>query len=113
MPTNEQRRETAKRKLERQLEHRARQAKRRRILLIAVGIVAAVAVVGAVVAVVIKDKGEHDIFASYDFTDQLQLYGGISNFTDQKPDLGQLFLPTEPRGRFFFVGAKVKLDRLF
>ena len=59
MPTNEQRRETAKRKLERQLEHRARQAKRRRILLIAVGIVVAVAVVGAVVAVVIKDKDQH------------------------------------------------------
>lgn len=59
MPTNEQRRETAKRKLERQIERRAKQAKRRRILLIAVGIVAAVAVVGAVVAVVIKDKGEH------------------------------------------------------
>jgi outer membrane receptor protein involved in Fe transport len=61
----------------------------------------------------IKPKGEHDIYASYDFTDQLQLYGGISNFTDQKPDIGQLFLPTEARGRFFFLGAKVKLRRLF
>ena len=59
MPTNEQRRETAKRKLERQLERRAQQAKRRRILLISLGIVVAVAVAGAVVAVMIRDKDEH------------------------------------------------------
>jgi len=61
----------------------------------------------------IKPRSEHDIFASYDFNDMIQLYGGIKNFTDQKPDLGQTLLPTEPLGRFFYVGAKVKLARIF
>jgi peptidyl-prolyl cis-trans isomerase B (cyclophilin B) len=49
VPTNEQRRATAKRKLERQLERRAQKARRRRILTIAGGIVAALIVAGAVV----------------------------------------------------------------
>lgn len=60
MPTNEQRRENAKRKLERQLERRAKQAKRRRILLIAAGSIVAVAVVVAVVLTVINTKHEHN-----------------------------------------------------
>ncbi|OBK17678.1 peptidylprolyl isomerase [Mycobacterium asiaticum] len=59
MPTNQQRRATAKRKLERQLERRAKQAKRRRILTIALGAVAAVAVVAAVVVAVVVGKGDH------------------------------------------------------
>ncbi|OBH81675.1 MULTISPECIES: peptidylprolyl isomerase [unclassified Mycobacterium] len=59
MPTNEQRRANAKRKLERQLERRAKQAKRRRIALIAAGSIVAVAVVVAVVLTVISTKHEH------------------------------------------------------
>ncbi|QLL09457.1 peptidylprolyl isomerase [Mycobacterium vicinigordonae] len=59
MPTNKQRRETAKRKLERQLERRAQQAKRRRILTIAGAGVAAVAVVAAVVVAVVVSKNDH------------------------------------------------------
>lgn len=59
MPTNEQRRATAKRKLERQLERRAQQARRRRMLAIVGGSVAAVVVVAAVVATVILTNQEH------------------------------------------------------
>lgn len=59
MPTNEQRRETAKRKLERQLERRAKNAKRRRALVIAGCVVAAAAVVAAIVVLVINDKNKH------------------------------------------------------
>lgn len=59
VPTNQQRRATAKRKLERQLERRAKQAKRRRILTIAGGAVAAVAVVAAVVVAVVVSKDDH------------------------------------------------------
>ncbi|OBJ54063.1 peptidylprolyl isomerase [Mycobacterium sp. 1423905.2] len=58
MPTNQQRRATAKRKLERQLERRAKQAKRRRLLTIIGGSVAAVAVIAAVVITVVLTK--HD-----------------------------------------------------
>ena len=61
MPTNEQRRATAKRKLERQLERRAQQARRRRTLAIVGGSVAAVVVVAAaVVSVVLTNKHHSD-----------------------------------------------------
>jgi peptidyl-prolyl cis-trans isomerase B (cyclophilin B) len=59
VPTNEQRRETAKRKLERQLERRAKQARMRRLLVIVGGAVAAIAVVAAVVITVINDHDKH------------------------------------------------------
>ncbi len=48
MPTNEQRRQAAKRKLERQLQRRAERAKRRRIIGVIVTVVAVVAAVGLV-----------------------------------------------------------------
>ncbi len=60
MPTNEQRRATAKRKLERQLERRAAQERKRRIATIAGSAIAAVVVIGAVVATFVftsKDSG--------------------------------------------------------
>ncbi len=50
MPTNEQRRATAKRKLERQLERRAAQARRRRLYMIIASAVVVVAVVAGVAA---------------------------------------------------------------
>jgi peptidyl-prolyl cis-trans isomerase B (cyclophilin B) len=53
VPTNEQRRATAKRKLERQLEHRAEKARRRRTYTIAGSVAAAIVVIAAVVATVI------------------------------------------------------------
>ncbi|OBH34916.1 peptidylprolyl isomerase [Mycobacterium intracellulare] len=59
MPTNEQRRANAKRKLERQLERRAKQAKTRRIVLITAGSIVAVAVVVAVVLTIVNTKHEH------------------------------------------------------
>ncbi len=59
MPTNEQRRATAKRKLERQLERRAKQARTRRILVIAGGVIASLAVIAAVVATVVITKNDH------------------------------------------------------
>jgi len=58
VPSNEQRRASAKRKLERQLERRAQQARRRRILAIGGGSVAAVVAVAAIVVFVVL--GNHD-----------------------------------------------------
>jgi peptidyl-prolyl cis-trans isomerase B (cyclophilin B) len=61
VPTNEQRRATAKRKLERQLERRAQQARRRRTLAIVGGSVAAVVAIAlAVVSVVLTNKHHND-----------------------------------------------------
>lgn len=59
MPTNEQRRANAKRKLERQLERRAKQARTRRIVLIAAGSIVAVAVIAAVVITIVNTKHDH------------------------------------------------------
>jgi peptidyl-prolyl cis-trans isomerase B (cyclophilin B) len=56
VPTNKQRRDTAKRKLERQLERRTQQARRRRILTVAGAIVAAVVLVGAGITGVVVTK---------------------------------------------------------
>lgn len=67
MPTNEQRRATAKRKLERQLERRAAQARRQRLFTIVGAAIGVVLVIGAVVATVMlvnKDSGTNTATAS-------------------------------------------------
>jgi peptidyl-prolyl cis-trans isomerase B (cyclophilin B) len=60
VPTNEQRRATAKRKLERQLERRAAKARQRRIFTIVGSAVAAIVVVAAVVATVVITNRHSD-----------------------------------------------------
>ena len=60
MPTNEQRRATAKRKLERQLERRAEKDRKRRTYTIVGSAVAAVVVIGAVVATIVLTTGNSD-----------------------------------------------------
>jgi peptidyl-prolyl cis-trans isomerase B (cyclophilin B) len=59
VPTNEQRRATAKRKLERQLERRQQQTKRRRLLAIIAGVVAVAAAVALVVTFMVTDKDKN------------------------------------------------------
>jgi peptidyl-prolyl cis-trans isomerase B (cyclophilin B) len=59
VPTNEQRRATAKRKLERQLERRTQRARRRRVLVIAGGSIVAVAVIATAVIAIVNTKQEH------------------------------------------------------
>jgi peptidyl-prolyl cis-trans isomerase B (cyclophilin B) len=67
VPTNEQRRATAKRKLERQLERRATQERRRRLLTIIGSALGVVLVIGAVVATVLfTNKGSTTTSASAD-----------------------------------------------
>jgi peptidyl-prolyl cis-trans isomerase B (cyclophilin B) len=64
VPTNEQRRETAKRKLERQLERRAAQERRRRLVTIVGSVVGVLLVIGAVVATVVFTSKDSDTQAS-------------------------------------------------
>jgi len=66
VPTNEQRRETAKRKLERQLERRAAQERRRRLVTIIGSVVGVLLVIGAVVATVVLTGKDSDTQASAD-----------------------------------------------
>jgi peptidyl-prolyl cis-trans isomerase B (cyclophilin B) len=60
VPTNEQRRATAKRKLERQLERRAAKERKRRILMIVGSVVGVIVVVAAVVATVVLTRDDSD-----------------------------------------------------
>ena len=59
MPSNEQRRANAKRKLERKLERRAQQARRRRITLLVLGSIVAVAAITVSVIALVTSKSEH------------------------------------------------------
>jgi peptidyl-prolyl cis-trans isomerase B (cyclophilin B) len=60
VPTNEQRRATAKRKLERQLERRAAKERKRRIFTIVGSVAAVIIVVSAVVATVVLTRDDSD-----------------------------------------------------
>ncbi|MGU3502191.1 peptidylprolyl isomerase [Mycobacterium sp. C31M] len=64
MPTNEQRRANAKRKLDRQLERRAARAKRQRLLTIIASATGVIVVIGAVVATVVITNKDSDTTAS-------------------------------------------------
>lgn len=60
-----------------------------------------------------KELWQHDISFGYDVTDGFQLYGGVRNLWNQKPDIGSLGTPISAVGRFGYVGARVKLPKLF
>jgi peptidyl-prolyl cis-trans isomerase B (cyclophilin B) len=60
VPTNEQRRATAKRKLERQLERRAAKERQRRIFAIVGSVVGVLVIAGGVAAAIILTRGDSD-----------------------------------------------------
>jgi len=47
----------------------------------------------------------HDISASYIVNDELMVYGGVKNLTDEKPFFTENAFPASPRGTFFFIGV--------
>jgi outer membrane receptor protein involved in Fe transport len=51
---------------------------------------------------------EHNVFASVDINDMFQVYGGIRNLMDRKPDVGSAGYPISAVGRTFFFGLRVK-----
>jgi iron complex outermembrane receptor protein len=59
-----------------------------------------------------KERWQHDIYGSVDVTDNFQFYGGVNNVLGERPDIGQDTYPVNSVGRFFFVGARVKLPSL-
>ncbi len=61
-----------------------------------------------------KERWEHDIQVSYEIADRFTIYGGINNFTNQQPDIAAGYgYPVSAVGRYFYAGAKIKLDKLF
>jgi outer membrane receptor protein involved in Fe transport len=62
----------------------------------------------------IKARKEHNLQLNYDVGENYSIYAGVNNLLDQKPDISSLAAPLiDPRGRFMYVGARVKLGRLF
>lgn len=51
------------------------------------------------------DSWVHDFTASYFFSEELEVYGGINNAFNEEPYLGALSRPAGPRGTFFFAGV--------
>jgi peptidyl-prolyl cis-trans isomerase B (cyclophilin B) len=92
VPTNEQRRANAKRKLERQLERRAKQAKRRRVVVIAGGSIVAVAVIVAVVIAIVNTK--HENRSNTAATTSTTAASGSPDSTTPGPTPGVAPLPT-------------------
>ena len=54
----------------------------------------------------------HDLRVAYDFSDQVGLYAGVNNFTDEKPAPGSESYPVNALGRYFYVGATASLGSL-
>ncbi len=51
------------------------------------------------------DFWSHDLSASWDVNDNLRIFGGISNITDEIPFLTEWAYPVGPRGQYFFLGV--------
>ncbi len=47
---------------------------------------------------------QHDFNASYLINDDIMVYGGIKNVTDEQPFITETAFPASPRGTFFFIG---------
>ena len=51
------------------------------------------------------DFWSHDLSAAWDFNDNLRIFGGVNNITDEIPFLTESAYPVGPRGRYFFLGV--------
>ncbi len=48
---------------------------------------------------------QHNINASYLINDEVMVYGGVKNLTDEQPFITENAFPASPRGTFFFIGV--------
>ncbi len=60
-----------------------------------------------------KERWVHDVFMSYDVDERFQIYGGVNNFTGERPGFASTGYPVSAVGRFFYMGFKVKTANLF
>ncbi len=61
----------------------------------------------------IKERIEIDTRAAIEVSDGIELYMGINNLMDAKPDFASLSYPVSGVGRFMYAGVKIKLADLF
>jgi iron complex outermembrane recepter protein len=61
----------------------------------------------------VKEHWQHDVYGAVDVSDEFQMYAGVNNLFNQKPDIGTNTYPVNSVGRFFYVGVKASLGKLF
>ena len=61
-------------------------------------------------SVVMDEFWQHDINFSYNINEELMVYGGIKNVTNEEPFLTNFAYPASARGRFYFVGIDMRLE---
>jgi outer membrane receptor protein involved in Fe transport len=55
----------------------------------------------------VKQKWDHDFSVAYDVSDQVNVYAGVNNLFDQRPEFGYSSYPISAMGRYFYAGARV------
>jgi len=59
--------------------------------------------------VIMDETWIHDLSASYIFNDEITLYGGVRNLSEEDPFGTDRAFPASPRGRMFFLGGTYRL----
>ncbi len=57
-----------------------------------------------------EDRFVQDIYTQYTWKHGMSFFFGVNNFTDEKPDIGQVYYPVSAVGRFYFFGLNMSLD---
>lgn len=60
-----------------------------------------------------KERFSHDLSLTYEVGERFTIYGGVNNLFNQKPSIGSQNTPISAVGRYFFVGARVKMADMF
>lgn len=60
-----------------------------------------------------KERFEHDVRVAVEVGDRFQVYAGVNNLFDYKPDIGMLSYPVSGIGRYLYAGAKITLGPIF
>ncbi len=56
-----------------------------------------------------REKWEHELYVSFNVDNRFDIYGGVNNLFDRKPDDGATAYPIDATGRAFYVGVKAKI----
>jgi iron complex outermembrane recepter protein len=56
-----------------------------------------------------NEKWTHDARVSYDIGEKFNVYGGVNNIFDAKPDFTSLSYPVSGVGRSMYIGASIKM----
>ena len=54
----------------------------------------------------------HDINGSWQATNEILVYGGVSNLTDREPYVTERGYPVSPRGAYYFLGVSYSAESL-